>query len=133
MSADLGSALVPPAQLTLTPRHIRLALYCAAEELRARRDGGKASVLPWNAELIRALEHQLTVSDSRHGSEYGTPVSETWISAREAAEQLGLSKRQTQRLAADLDGRFIDGRWLFPLSAVTQYAEGRQRNDRAVA
>ena len=110
--------------MTLTPRLIRLALYCAGEELRARH-AGKARVLPWNAELIRALQHQLALSESGHESGCDTEESEIWISAREAATQLGLSKRQTQRLATDHDGRLIDDRWVFPANAVADYAKGR--------
>jgi hypothetical protein len=54
---------------------------------------------------------------------------ERLITAREAAAILGLSKRQVQRLAADLDGsQLICGRWLFEASAVTEYAAERDRS-----
>ncbi|CPR11950.1 hypothetical protein BN971_03243 [Mycobacterium bohemicum DSM 44277] len=48
------------------------------------------------------------------------------ITAKEAAEVLGLSKRQCQRIAADLGGRIVGGRWLFGRAAVSEYAEGRR-------
>jgi hypothetical protein len=47
------------------------------------------------------------------------------ISAREAATILELCKRQAQRLGPEL-GDFVDGRWVFPRSAVEEYANGRR-------
>jgi hypothetical protein len=52
---------------------------------------------------------------------------EKLITARKAATILDLSKRQIHRLAADLDGRIVGGRWLFDLGTVTEYAEERGR------
>jgi len=48
---------------------------------------------------------------------------DTLITARETAELPGKSKRQCQRIAADLDGKIIGGRWLFSRAAVIDYAE----------
>lgn len=43
----------------------------------------------------------------------------------EASKQLGLSKRQTRRLAEKLGGRVIGGRWLLDQAAITEHMEGR--------
>jgi hypothetical protein len=115
----------------LNDRELKLLLYCAAEEKRAR-ENGKCPVQKWNGELIRRVELELAVSRSGHESDCDAEESDAWLSAREAATQLGLSKRQTTRLAADLDGRIIDGRWIFSADAVTEYAKGRN-DDRSTA
>jgi predicted DNA-binding transcriptional regulator YafY len=49
------------------------------------------------------------------------------ITAQEAAEMLGCSKRQVQRLATDLDGQLVGGHvWVFNRTAVLTYAEGKR-------
>lgn len=45
----------------------------------------------------------------------------------EAARRLGLSKRQTQRLAPKLGGRIIGGRWLLDAEAVAEHSKGQDR------
>jgi hypothetical protein len=109
-------------------RLFALALFCAEQELKARRAGKPPGPQPWNAELVRALELETATSGLGHPSDAAESDSEAteWVSTREAAVLLGLSKRQAQRLAADLDGRIIGGRWVFPLTAVAEYAEGRK-------
>jgi hypothetical protein len=114
--------------MTLTSRQWRQVLFCTAEELRARRAGKAPGVQPWNAELVRAVELELAVSESGHDSvgDQQHWEADRWITARQAADILGLSKRQTQRLAADLEGHRVDGRWQFRQSTVMNYTEGRQ-------
>jgi hypothetical protein len=105
---------------------LRKMLYCCASEMRARRSGKPPGPQPWLSNLIRRLELELAVSDSGHDFGWGaTDLNhDSPISAREAGVILGLSKRQVQRLAADLEGQLIDGRWIFPESIVKEYAEG---------
>ena len=45
----------------------------------------------------------------------------------QAAAELGLSKRQTRRLAPDLGGRIINGRWLLDAQAIREHIEGQKR------
>lgn len=113
--------------MTFTRDELRQLLYCAATELRARAQGKPPGPQPWLAKLVHRLELEVAVSESRHVSDGETAQSNTEvrISAREAATMLGISKRQVQRLAADLDGEIIDGRWLFRRPTVNEYAEGR--------
>jgi hypothetical protein len=112
--------------VTFTTEELRRMLYCCAEELRARAAGKPPGVRPWLTALVRRLELEVAVSRSGHEFDCGEPQLETWMSAREAAIELGLSKRQTQRLSDDLDGQFVGGRWVLPRSAVMAYAEGRR-------
>jgi excisionase family DNA binding protein len=67
------------------------------------------------------------MSQSRHGmSSYTEELeSDELITAKEAAEVLGCSKRQIQRMASDLDGKIVGGRWLFSRATVVGYAEER--------
>jgi hypothetical protein len=115
--------------VSLTPRLWGLALRCAQQELDARAQGkAPGGVQPWNAELIRALELELAVSRSGHrdlGAEQDWDPQE-WLTAAEAAGELGMSKRQVTRIANGLGGRIIGGRWLFPTSTVREHREGRQ-------
>lgn len=115
--------------MNLAAAELRQLLYCAAEELRARQRGKPPGPQPWLRNLVRRLELEVAVSGSRsrHQTDCGEPQSDAdeRISARQAATMLGLSKRQVQRLAADLDGEIIDGRWLFSRTAAEDYAKGR--------
>ncbi|WP_373199840.1 helix-turn-helix domain-containing protein [Mycobacterium marinum] len=54
------------------------------------------------------------------------PQKTPTVTIAEAAEALGLSKRQTQRLAPRLGGRLIGGRWLLDEQAVREHLEGRK-------
>jgi hypothetical protein len=101
-------------------------LWCAQEELNARRNGKTPGVQPWNAELVRALDLELRVSSTRH--EWDCTASESdhddWIGTAEAARILQWNVRRIQRRADDLDGRKIGRQLMFRESAVREYAEG---------
>lgn len=47
------------------------------------------------------------------------------VAIADAARRLGLSKRQTQRIAPKLGGRIIAGRWLLDEQAIREHQEGR--------
>ena len=109
--------------MRLSDRDLWHLLYACGE--LARRHGA------WPAlrDLMTRLEiekRQLRASQSGHDFGCGGEQSDLWMSAREAAVELQLSKRQVTRLAGDLDGEIIDGRWIFRRSAVTAYAKGRR-------
>ena len=114
--------------MSLTSRQLRLALYCSHQELTARRAGKPPGVQPWNAELVRTLELELAVSTSGQetGGETADLNHDRFLTAREAAERLGVDSRTVRRhrLRADLEGRFIGKQWMFPESAVREYAQG---------
>lgn len=113
----------------MTPRLWRLAIWCAEQELRGRKDGTRpGGVQAWNAELLRALQFQLDASQSGHeiGCAPAQSGQDKWISARQAAVLVGLSKRQVNRLADDLEAEWWDGRRRFRKSRVLEYAEKRR-------
>lgn len=110
--------------MNLEGEDLRAAYYCVAHELRTRR----RERLPVPESLRRLHDrldlHIRCMSESGQAPEPAAGPSE-WITATEAGRLLGLSKRQTQRLAADLDGQFVGGRWVFDRSVVAEYAHHR--------
>lgn len=54
------------------------------------------------------------------------PQQQPTIPTEDAARMLGLSKRQTQRLAPKLGGKIIAGRWLLDEEAIREHAEGKE-------
>jgi hypothetical protein len=120
--------------MSLDERFLERALWCANQELHARRNGKHPGMLPWNAELVRALELELAVSRSRQDVVVGVQLSkhEEWIITRDAAVILGWTARQVQRRASDLEGRKTSAGWIFPASVVHEYAE-EMTNGRNIA
>ncbi len=108
------------------------AYYLLSVGLRDTRRGGAAvpsRFLQLQAELAAAAAE---VRAAATGQDDGAPVApqphstrEDTIGTAEAADILRCSHRQVQRLAADLDGRFIGGCWCFDRLAVQSYAHHR--------
>ena len=71
--------------------------------------------------LAQALRDDL--ADDRHE---GTHLQGLEECGSEPPDILQTSKRQVARIAADLDGELVDGRWLFKEATVRAYAEARQ-------
>lgn len=114
----------------MTPRLWSLALWCANEVLDARRGGEAPGVQQWNAELVRALEHEhaVALAHSRQENDCCAQSSERdddddWVCTADAAAILGCSARTVQRRAADLDGQLVAGQYVFRESDVRAYAE----------
>jgi len=111
------------------------AYYLVSVGLRAVRRGTApipSRFLLLQAELAAAAAE---VRASATGQHDGAPVApqqylerEDTIGTAEAASILGLSNRQVQRLAADLDGRFIGGCWCFDRLAVQAYVAHRDEH-----
>ncbi|BCO47757.1 hypothetical protein [Mycobacterium intracellulare] len=105
------------------PDEIRWLYYLAGAAIRDR-ELNQRHVTPCLRALFNRAE--TAMSRSRHESSCEAEQSkDVQITAREAAAILGLSKRQCQRLAADLDGQLVDGRWQFGRSTVVEYAKER--------
>jgi uncharacterized membrane protein YccC len=124
---------VPGGGRVLTERQIRHALYCAAEELRARQAGKPPGPAPWNHDLLRALKHELALTHSRRAK----PESETQsthddheIGTAQAAQLLGWPRRRVQRRAFELGGRPVAGRFLFDRNDIEQLAAEEGSGDR---
>ncbi len=104
------------------------AYYLLSAGLRDVRRGGAA--VPG-----RFLQLQAEFAAAATGQHDGAPVApqphsegEDNIGTAEAAGILRLSHRQVQRLATDLDGRFIGGCWCFDRLAVQAYAAHRDEH-----
>jgi hypothetical protein len=101
----------PAAQLALDATRIARAY---------RRDRG----LP--IDRLTVLADTLHAAASATGHPETVAVQRSFMSIPEAAELLGLSHRQTQRLAPKLDGQRVGGRWLVDRLAVLEHREGMQ-------
>jgi excisionase family DNA binding protein len=119
----------------LTPRLLRLALFCADQELKARQRKPlppKPQVQGWESELVRALELEVATSASGSGTGCmpGQSEAKAPISTRQAAEILRCTTRYIRDIAEDrLDGVKVGSRWVFDEDVVRDYKE-RQRNAR---
>jgi len=73
-------------------------------------------------DLVRAL---LQASANGHSDvpDVHIPATSPTVPIDEAAKQLGLSHRQTRRLAPKLGGRIIAGRWLLDQTAIDEHKE----------
>ncbi|KZS79940.1 hypothetical protein B4U45_18340 [Mycobacterium persicum] len=120
---------------TMNPVDTECAYYCAAHLIRHRQRSGQP-IPEWLRRHYDRLDAEIRVM-SAAGHESGRAAAELekreLVTAEEAAAVLGISKRQVRRLASDLDGQLIGGRWLFRLCDVQTYAEGRQSARSAVS
>src|SRR4029453_8435966 len=85
----------------------------------------------WLRQHFDQLDQQVRVSRLGQESDCGAGqlAQDKFITAQKAARIIGCSKRPAQRIATDLDGELVGGRWLFRLSAVEEYAEERRTRD----
>jgi hypothetical protein len=119
---------------------LRLHRWATAAVAIARRRDGMGTLDPDARELLAALEAEARAAvstaqdaEARAGMSAGpqrdirrradvqpSPQDDLMISTEEARQLLGLSPRHVRRLAPQLDGRQVAGRWLFPRSAVLE-------------
>jgi hypothetical protein len=106
---------------------LQAAYYCVAEVRRHRQRKGQP-VPAWLHRHYDRMDAAFLMSLAGHESDCSTPQSKNdeWISTKEAAAIVNLSPRHVRRIQADLCGEKRVGRLLFPLHAVTEYAEGRR-------
>lgn len=77
-------------------------------------------------ELWRRLDHAVEVS--QRGQAPGGDPASSFIGTHLAAEILGWGERRVRRYAADLDGRLVGDRLLYPETSVREYAKAMQEN-----
>ncbi|ULP45942.1 hypothetical protein [Mycolicibacter virginiensis] len=111
--------------MILNATDIRAAYFCVAAVIRGRELHNHEVPPPVRA-LFNRLDAEVRMSRTRHESASDGRQSkhQDLIGVAEAAAVLGWSTRKVQRLAADLDGEMITGRWIFSKSKVDQYREG---------
>lgn len=97
-----------------------MALYAVRDLITRRRLAGRP--IPHEVlSLYAALD-----SASLFGRESDTApaqLGDDFIGASEAAEIIGCSSRWVREIHADLDGRLVAGRWVFPRHVVVEYAQ----------
>ena len=88
--------------MSMAADDVRPAYYCAAEVMRHRQRAGQP-IPHWLSRHFDQLDAKIRASESGHESDRaaGQLDDEKLITAREAANILGRSKRQVQRLAAE--------------------------------
>lgn len=108
--------------IELTDDQARAALYCVSEVLRRKVIGGKP-VGHWLRDVHEAL------SARGHETDGEQLRSSDLIDTKEAAHMLDCHPRSIRRIAAELDGEIVAGRWCFTRSAVAEYAQARKDHD----
>jgi Helix-turn-helix domain len=106
--------------------NLRASYFCASEVIRERQRRGQPTP-DWLRRHYARLDAEIRMSESGHelSGDQGELELDELITASEVAQILGISKRQAQRLAADLDGKIVGGRWIFTRAAVIEYSEGK--------
>lgn len=80
-----------------------------------------ARMLAYLDALARGFTDETPPGSEESQSEHDVPLS-----ADQAAEILGCTPQWIRRIASDLDGRRVAGRWVFSRRAVLEYAEARR-------
>lgn len=105
--------------MTLDKDDLRAARFVLAEFTRRRRLAGQ----PIPTAILRLHHHLVSVDGPEHRvARRESETAAVIIDSRQAAEIIGCSERHVRRIATDLDGRQIAGRWAFDHQAVTEYA-----------
>ncbi|WOC12580.1 hypothetical protein [Gordonia sp. MP11Mi] len=102
--------------MDVTDDQARLITYVTAEFVRRRQLTGQP---------IPNQVRRLLTEVSAHGTSEREPEPDSktdLIDTTEAAQILHCSTRRIRRIAADLDGEQVAGRWVFHRATVTQYA-----------
>jgi hypothetical protein len=126
--------VVAGTAVVLTGDWLQTTLQAVLIASRSRRHNG----LPNNAahaELAGALADAMAAhgqSDGREPEElHHYPQEQPTVTVEDAARQLGLSHRQTRRLAPRLGGKLIAGRWLLDQTAINEHKEGNRWTETA--
>ena len=115
--------------MNLTADDVRAAYHCAAAVIRTRQRSGQPIPRWFRAHFERIDAEIRRMSLCGHeidcaARQDGQSSHADWISTADVARHLGLSPRQVQRLAPELDAQRVSGRLLFDRDKVIMYAEG---------
>lgn len=105
--------------------HLRAAIHCCKEVIKSRQMNGQP-IPEWMRRHHANLNFRASQLGHENSRREGQLKQDRLITAKEAADMLGCSKRQVQRIASDLDGSIVGGRWLFSYAAVNDYVEGKR-------
>src|SRR5271167_1555009 len=118
-----------------SPAENACLLFCVGESVSKRQMAGKP-IPEWLIALHRRLSAAVELDEalmssagsivSANGQDFGRNVGQSeekkLITASEAAQILRVDARTVRRIAADLDGQFAGGRWLFDEMTCRSYA-----------
>lgn len=109
---------------TLDTTQTNVALWVLAEFKRRRRIVGQ----PIPA-AVADLHTHLLMSGNGPAPEPARAQSKPaeQVDTHQAADLLGITPRHVRRIAADLDGQRIAGRWIFNRNNIIDYAESRNQ------
>jgi hypothetical protein len=115
--------------IALDAEEIRATYYAVSAFDRGRALAGRPVPPSVRALLDRLdLAIRCPVSSTRHEMYGGRgELEEEWIGTALAAKVLNWHPRRVQRRAADLDGKLVGGRLVFPAGAVEAYREASQQ------
>ena len=102
--------------MDVTDGQARLIHYVTAEFVRRRQLTGQPIPNQVRRLLTEVSAHGTSVRESEPDSDVDL------IDTAEAAQILHCSTRRIRRIAADLDGEQVAGRWIFHRVIVTEYA-----------
>ncbi|KAA1243112.1 helix-turn-helix domain-containing protein [Mycobacterium simiae] len=127
MSGD-GLTVINGCAVILSGHMLRVARDAVLIAERARRANGLPTSRAYQ-ELAQALNAALSVTRQNDVAQSAVlqhyPQTTPTVTVEQAAAALGLSRRQTQRLAPRLGGRLIGGRWLVDEQALREHLEGK--------
>lgn len=128
-----SGVLTAGGAVILTGPALRTALRAVLTATRARQrfDPPNSAYAELAEHLLRAMSAE-GHPDVRHDDPLHTGINEELptVPIDEAARQLGLSQRQTRRLAPKLGGKRVAGRWLLDQLAIDEHVEGAKQSDR---
>ncbi len=124
--------LVAGSAVILTGDSLRVALDATLIAVRARQLSGLS--VDGYRRLAQAL-HTAMATNGRSDVPEPPPVTPSLaptVPVEEAAAMLGLSRRQTRRLAPLLGGRIIAGRWLLDEMCIEEHLRGKVNGEKGI-
>jgi hypothetical protein len=120
----IGSAVIISGNM-LTTALRAVALADRTRRLNGMPDSGS------NAALAQALRAAMAAGGQSDVPKtpilHRVPQQHPTVTIEEAAHRLGLSRRQTRRLAPRLGGTMIAGRWLLDDDAIAEHIGGQRK------
>jgi hypothetical protein len=114
--------------VNLNADDLEVAYYVFSRFINGRLAAGKALPAAVRPLFTRIELMSVTGHESDSGAEQ---LVDELIGTMEVARILNCDPRQVRRLANDLDGRQVNGRWVFTKSVVEQYEESRSAHRRS--
>lgn len=114
--------------LVLSGPALKADLECVLIAIRQR----KLSGLPYQAYEALACELHAAMAAAGHSDvrspaiSHDVPMDQPTVPLAEAAARLGRSRRQASRVALQLGGKKIAGRWFVHEAALDEHIKGRQ-------